>query len=116
MKQDLQLLGEALIHRKQAIAEMIHSNRMAGVQMTPEQTNDFQRVLPKIMEFREQLIQLFGESLIQFENPDGSIEQFREWGREAGIFYIKSEPLLTKPCLIRAFIAHTFGKQLKKKR
>ncbi|MDM5339128.1 STAS domain-containing protein [Fictibacillus enclensis] len=89
MKQDLQLLGEALIHRKQAIAEMIHSNRMAGVQMTPEQTNDFQRVLPKIMEFREQLIQLFGESLIQFENPDGSIEQFREWGREAGDFLYK---------------------------
>ncbi|MED1204660.1 STAS domain-containing protein [Heyndrickxia acidicola] len=88
MDKELQLLGEMIISQKDAIAMEVHTDRMAGVPMTEEESNEFQKFVPSLLKTRADFIQLFGRALIDV-NPKKTDEAILKWGKENGESFFK---------------------------
>jgi rsbT co-antagonist protein RsbR len=88
MDKELQLLGDMIISQKDAIAMEVHTDRMAGVPMTEEESNEFQKFVPSLLKTRADFIQLFGRALIDV-NPEKTDEAILKWGKENGESFFK---------------------------
>ncbi|WP_421380869.1 STAS domain-containing protein [Bacillus salacetis] len=87
MTNELQALGNMLLNKKHDIANEIHRDRMAGVPMTEEEKQNFDRIEPKILELRAEFLSLFGEALIDHEDKQKSSEKVKEWGSRNGEYF-----------------------------
>ncbi|OIK10661.1 STAS domain-containing protein [Bacillus sp. MUM 13] len=89
MNNDLKLLGEMILEKKDEIAHNVHSDRMSGVQMSENEKREFQQIEAHILEIRANFIGLFGEALIEHMDKERTYEKIFNWGRETGEYFYK---------------------------
>jgi rsbT co-antagonist protein RsbR len=113
MKNELQQLGEMIIRRKHEIADLVHSDRMAGVIMTEDQKNAFQQIEPRILELRAEFITLFGEALIDYDDQNKSFEKVRQWGKDTGEYLFNLGAPLDEALKDTSFYRESIWKAIK---
>lgn len=89
MKSEMLALGEMIVRKKFEIAQSIHQDRMAGVQLTEMVLLELKKIEERVIEIRSNFIGLFGESLIEHENQNKAVEKIDEWGKETGEYFFK---------------------------
>jgi rsbT co-antagonist protein RsbR len=62
---------------------------MAGVPMSEEETRNFKRIEPKILELRAEFLTLFGEALVDHDDKQKSLEKVKEWGSRNGEYFFQ---------------------------
>ncbi|MFZ0369942.1 MAG: STAS domain-containing protein, partial [Halobacillus sp.] len=82
-----QLIGELILQHKYSIAQEIHDERMAQVQMTIAQKADFQKVEQHVIDTRVSFIQIFGESLADQLDSHTSSNKIKKWAEENGSYF-----------------------------
>jgi rsbT co-antagonist protein RsbR len=89
MTKELQALGEAIISRKNQIAKSVHEDRYSDRVLTEAQKYDFGKIEQQILEVRANFVGLFGEALIEHEDPKIVFEKLTNWGKETGEYIYK---------------------------
>lgn len=84
MTTELQAIGEAIVNRKHQIAKAVHEDRFLNGVLSEAQKYDFEKVEQQILEVRTNFIELFGEALIEHEDPKGVFNKLTTWGKETG--------------------------------
>ncbi|MGE7760282.1 STAS domain-containing protein [Peribacillus sp. NPDC097895] len=119
MNNELIMLGKMIIEKKHEIAHTVHTDRMAGIQMTEQEKKEFQQIEAHILDIRGNLISLFGESLIEHADNEKSFEKIFQWGKETGeYFYTLGAPLdeaLKDTSYYRTYIWKAVEKEVKEK-
>ncbi|MCA1009125.1 STAS domain-containing protein [Halobacillus halophilus] len=82
-----QLIGELILQHKNKIAQQIHDERMAQVQMTSAQNLDFQKIEQHVIDTRVKFIQIFGESLAEQLDSHTSSNKIKKWAEENGNYF-----------------------------
>lgn len=82
MNKELQLLGELILSNKYDIAKEVHTDRLAGVQMTESQKREFQQLEQQILDIRADFIGLFGDALLNHGDKDDCA--IYNWGLKIG--------------------------------
>ncbi|WP_043932920.1 STAS domain-containing protein [Bacillus sp. EB01] len=86
MKKQLTILGETIINKKYDIAKEVHDTRFSGLDLTPEQKREFQKIEQQIMDIRADFIEIFGKALIDYNDEQLSIDRVKKWGESSGGF------------------------------
>ncbi|RIW38792.1 STAS domain-containing protein [Bacillus salacetis] len=89
MTNEIHALGHRILVKKHDLAKEIHRDRMAGVPMTETDKHNFAKFEPKILELRAEFLSLFGEALVQYEDPQQAINQVDQWGRTNGEYFFQ---------------------------
>lgn len=89
MNEELVLLGQMIVDKKLEIANEVHTERLAGVQMTEAQRRSFSQIEPQIINIRANFIGYFGEALIECDNQSKAFEKIMTWGKETGEYFFK---------------------------
>ncbi|WP_141719873.1 STAS domain-containing protein [Domibacillus iocasae] len=87
MKDELKLLGETIMRKKQEIAKLVHQERMAGVHMSEQEKRVFQTLEQNILDIRTEFIGLLGEGIRDYSNSQTSFEKIEKWGKETGTYF-----------------------------
>jgi rsbT co-antagonist protein RsbR len=85
MTRELGQLGEMIFKKKYDIAKEVHVARLAEVQMTAAQQQEFHAIEAHIIDIRANFISLFGEALINQLNCEETIQQ---WGEQNGNYFV----------------------------
>ncbi len=89
MTKELQTLGEAIISRKHQIAKSVHEDRYSDAVLTEAQKYDLGKIEQQILEVRANFVELFGEALIEHEDPKRVFDKLTNWGKETGEYIYK---------------------------
>lgn len=89
MNNELKLIGEAIVNKRQEIAKAVHEDRYSAVQLTEAQKHDLKKVEGQILEIRANFISLFGQALIEHEDKQKGLDSITQWGKDIGEYSYK---------------------------
>lgn len=89
MNEELMVLGEAVLKKKEEIARSVHEERMAGVFMTEREKKEFKAIEPTIINSRMELVALLGQGIRDGADQAGILTDVENWGKEKAAFFFK---------------------------
>ncbi|OXS79933.1 STAS domain-containing protein [Domibacillus enclensis] len=87
MNEELMVLGEAVLKKKEEIARSVHEERMTGVFMTEREKKEFKAIEPTIINSRIELVALLGQGIRDGADQAGILNDVENWGKEKAAFF-----------------------------
>lgn len=87
MKSEITLLGQRVAEDKYLIAQLIQEEALKdGV---PKEMEGYEELLKAVIEFRAELIELFGKSIINFFDAKTGYKEISDWGHATGNYFLQ---------------------------
>lgn len=87
MKNEIILLGQRVADDKYLIAQLIQEEALKDAE--PREVDGYEELLKAVIEFRAELIELFGKSIINFYDPKTAYQEIAEWGHATGNYFLQ---------------------------
>lgn len=111
MTTNIILLGQRVEEDKHLIAQLIHEDVLKDA--TPAQMDSYGDLLETVMEFRSDLVGLFGKSITNFYEQKTAYKEVSDWGHATGIYFLNEGMTLDNALVETNIYRKHIGKVLK---
>lgn len=114
MENKIRKIGEKIVKQKYQIANEVHQQRLAQVDLPESMIQELKKIEKEIIEIRASFIQLFGEALVDHEDTNKAIEKINRWGKETGEYFFTLGTTLDEALKDTTFYRHNIWKIIQK--